>query len=722
MKNLEKNKKIKEIFAYVLGFILLSLGFNLIQSNTTFALCSASFSVDSDIVDINAGVVRSGIATNSITVDTDCVDGYSIMINGPADTNLYLGGDASNSDKYISASSGTASSPTAILGDGNLNTWGYSMTKNTTVSSESFVGVTSEMVEIYHKTSASSANGDTIPIYFGVSMSDSMPAGTYEMADNGAVVYTLIATDEPINVTFNANGGSVGVASKEYHGMLPYGDLPTPTRDGYEFLGWSLLPSEYQALEYIKSDGSQLITTDIVPTENMGVYSKIAMYHTGEDRVSFGSYDASKTGRFIIGNANGKVYYGWNSHLDYTSDTITVGDIHVLKMNYLNDQKEYFDNTLIGEIGEPLNVTSNQFPIYIFNGNKSGNVPNTSMAMELYEFKISEGNRVTHNFVPVYRKSDGVEGLYDTIGGVFYANSGSGRFERGKDYAPNNDYVNSNTILKRDTDHTLYAVWGKKVNVSFNSEGGSLVNNRVVAYGAGYGDLPQPTRAGYAFEGWADSYVADGYVGTEYIESDKSQYITTDIIPSDTTGAYMKLASNDVTSDTVYFGSRKSRDTRFWAGNADSVVYLGWNTNTPTNSRPSTSARRVVEVKINYLNSRTKNFNDSFSENITTSLSAANTMPIAIFAGNDNGSYLYKSSMKLYEFKLSESDSISHEFIPCYRLSDDVIGLYDKNEDRFYTNDGEGNFKMGKSSMIEDGDIVEKDEDHTLYAIWRETV
>lgn len=43
---------------------------------------------------------------------------------------------------------------------------------------------------------------------------------------------------EKYTVTFNANGGTVGTASKTVTYTQAYGTLPTPTRDGYVFAGW----------------------------------------------------------------------------------------------------------------------------------------------------------------------------------------------------------------------------------------------------------------------------------------------------------------------------------------------------------------------------------------------------------------------------------------------------------------------------------------------------
>lgn len=60
---------------------------------------------------------------------------------------------------------------------------------------------------------------------------------------------------EKYTVTFNANGGSVGTASKKVTYTQTYGTLPTPTRDGYVFAGW-----------FTSATGGTLITNETTVT------------------------------------------------------------------------------------------------------------------------------------------------------------------------------------------------------------------------------------------------------------------------------------------------------------------------------------------------------------------------------------------------------------------------------------------------------------------------
>lgn len=63
-----------------------------------------------------------------------------------------------------------------------------------------------------------------------------------------------------ITITFDPEGGSVSTTSKEVMIGKPYGELPTPTRDGYRFLGWC---------------GKNMFSKDNTTTNNTDSYSYV---------------------------------------------------------------------------------------------------------------------------------------------------------------------------------------------------------------------------------------------------------------------------------------------------------------------------------------------------------------------------------------------------------------------------------------------------------------
>ena len=69
---------------------------------------------------------------------------------------------------------------------------------------------------------------------------------------------------------------------------------------------------------------------------------------------------------------------------------------------------------------------------------------------------------------------------------------------------------------------------------------------------------------------------------------------------------------------------------------------------------------------------------------------------IPIFAARRSTGIAYYSSMKLFNYKLYDGEILLRDFIPCYRKSDNEIGLYDLVTKTFYTNQGTGEFLKGE--------------------------
>lgn len=57
--------------------------------------------------------------------------------------------------------------------------------------------------------------------------------------------------------------------------------------------------------------------------------------------------------------------------------------------------------------------------------------------------------------------------------------------------------------------------------------------------------------------------------------------------------------------------------------------------------------------------------------------------------------YTTPIGVKIYSCKIYTSGALSNDYIPCYRIADGVIGLYDLINDVFYTNQGTGTFTKG---------------------------
>lgn len=70
--------------------------------------------------------------------------------------------------------------------------------------------------------------------------------------------------------------------------------------------------------------------------------------------------------------------------------------------------------------------------------------------------------------------------------------------------------------------------------------------------------------------------------------------------------------------------------------------------------------------------------------------------PVALFAAvRDNNASSYKCKCKMYHAEVFYNGAKIRELYPCYRKSDNVIGMYDVVTDTFYTNSGSGTFTKG---------------------------
>lgn len=184
------------------------------------------------------------------------------------------------------------------------------------------------------------------------------------------------------------------------------------------------------------------------------------------------------------------------------------------------------------------------------------------------------------------------------------------------------------------------------------------------------------------------------YQRVEYITSAEEgtyPYIITDVCADDDIGAEV-VAAFSAMADRIPMGSRQdSGATRFYVVYplSTSSCYYGFNAGTSISC--STKINTVYRLQTNFMNSRQAIIynNDGTRQafgSITQTLSK-HTVPIAIFGYNHaaNGTVTSKREYKLYSARISQGFEVIREYIPCYRKSDGVVGLYEKFTETFLT-------------------------------------
>lgn len=394
------------------------------------------------------------------------------------------------------------------------------------------------------------------------------------------------------------------------------------------------LPDEYKEIEYIESTGEQYINVGYIPKAN-DVY-KIKFLHTSiaGNQVIFGS----RTSGTYKDSLN-QVY------LNKTSATATPDDLlffsGTTSKNFsLTQINKRYDLELSVNDGN-FDNNSNQ-PLYLFTFNNMGSV--TAFAnIKLYKFEITNNNTIIRDLVPCYRKSDNVLGMYDLVENKFYTNDGTGEFLKG-----------NNTLGEDLVDYKVYG----------NSEQKKVPNE---------------------------------YEQVGYIEATGTQYLELDYIASNITNSKGFFQLTNTSSALMLFGSRTDGSSNGyalnWGGGRNPCVYFNTYysggtaglTATEVSAEKTLFEKRGATLLINNKPIHTHSEVPEFKARYN----------MIVFGCNSGGTIGYFTKGRIFNLQFYDNDELKVDLIPCYRKSDNEIGMYDTVTGTFYTNKGTGTFLMG---------------------------
>ena len=187
------------------------------------------------------------------------------------------------------------------------------------------------------------------------------------------------------------------------------------------------------------------------------------------------------------------------------------------------------------------------------------------------------------------------------------------------------------------------------------------------------------------------SWLPSAYQEVEYIQSSWTQYINTGYLPSSNPKIEIDLEFINWASNTwipLYWRRWATNSTYFCLYVNSSSLYM-----TPNYAwfDPWTSSWVTISknTKYNIVNNAWQfylNWTLKTSASTTNTL-ADSTYPIFLFDNNINGARQWRNTqMKLYSCKMYNDNTLVRDFVPCYRKSDNVIWLYDRVNNSFYTN------------------------------------
>lgn len=269
---------------------------------------------------------------------------------------------------------------------------------------------------------------------------------------------TFVYTPVVYYAYFNANGGTVDVASKELAYGGEYGELPVATRDGYSFLGW-----------FSDATGGEQIIPDTIVTIN---YVENLYAHWSDIESYTINFNSG------LGSACESITAVYGAELDMPVPTrFGYSFTGWYYDEYCTQPASYTTMPDLGETGASVTLyagwTERVYDVTLDPG-ENGVVADTS-------YTVTFGS--AYGVLPTPTK-DG-----HTFLGWFTQPEGG-------------EQITSAVLVETDVEHTLYAQYSVNTyTLYFDTDGGSEIEAITADYGTPI-SVEAPTKENYLFAGW----------------------------------------------------------------------------------------------------------------------------------------------------------------------------------------------------------------------------
>lgn len=186
-------------------------------------------------------------------------------------------------------------------------------------------------------------------------------------------------------------------------------------------------------------------------------------------------------------------------------------------------------------------------------------------------------------------------------------------------------------------------------------------------------------------------FTVDDIQFVEYIQSSGTQYIDTRVNPTQATKMELDAEFLGSAGDNVAGVRNYSTDTnRFGIISFGSANKLG-----AFFGAASVQGAAFDKSRHSYTLDSSALVMDGTSYAVKSGITFECTYPITLGAWNNGSNGVACNSSKIYACKLYNDGTLVRDLVPCYRKLDNVAGMWDKVEGRFYANAGSGSFVVG---------------------------
>ena len=211
------------------------------------------------------------------------------------------------------------------------------------------------------------------------------------------------------------------------------------------------------------------------------------------------------------------------------------------------------------------------------------------------------------------------------------------------------------------------------------------------------------------FEGMPNEYQPLQYITMNTPKDiDKPQYIDLGLKANQNISAELEFDINSISGTQLSFGYS---GFNFRMYNADLLYGYGISSNNTYSSPFSAGTHLKFKIgKQTYLNNVLINTFDDMSFETTENICIGTWLS----NGEGNGN---SAQMNVYDCKIYDNDVLIKHLIPCIRLQDKVIGMYDIINQEFFTNSGYGDFNQGNYLYEEYNTRLETTESNKYFVL-----
>jgi len=290
-----------------------------------------------------------------------------------------------------------------------------------------------------------------------------------------------------ITIFFNANGGSVNPTSRNINTGTPVGALPMPSRAGFAFVGWFNTAAA--------SGGTQIFANTVI-------HGNGTMWARWQQQV------VANPVVNITSPANNSVLNRNNIGVHWT---FVSGATYAISLRNLNTNQLLISNQLVTgtsfTIGQHLLTAGHRFRVSV-SAIVAGRVGWSErdfniQAQAVFRNITFNGNGGTPTTTTLQRQQGTQIGGLPNVTRAGFTFAGWWTAQTGGAQVFSNTMVPANNV-------TYWARWNTQlITVSFNANGGTVSPTaRSINVGSQIGNLPTPTRAGFAFVGWFNTSAA----------------------------------------------------------------------------------------------------------------------------------------------------------------------------------------------------------------------